>query len=130
MKIRVSATEAVFTVPGTISRPQLLTISRDSEHRMRAEEFEAELHPCPVEDRPGTFRWEVRTLTVRGHRVDSRGRTTGAWKSRTFHYPAQFRDDVPHWVLDLAEAVLPHQPPPSIARSVFSLPDRPQSKTP
>ncbi|WP_331731975.1 hypothetical protein OG613_49095 (plasmid) [Streptomyces sp. NBC_00015] len=130
MKIRVGTPEATFTVPGTISRPQLLATGRDSEYFMRAEEFEAEIRPCPVEDAPGTLRWEVATLTVRGRRLDSRRRTTEAWTSRRFYHPAQFRDGVPDWVPALAEQVLPDQPPPRIARRVFSLPDQPKPTTP
>ncbi|MEV4868533.1 hypothetical protein [Streptomyces syringium] len=126
MKIRLSTPEATFTVPGTISRPQLLATSRDSERLMRAEEFEAELRPSRNEDAPGTLRWEVNTLTLRGRRVDSCGRTTDAWTSRRFYHPAQFRDDVPDWVQALAEQILPDQPPPRPARRVFSLPDPPK----
>ncbi|MFJ9580629.1 hypothetical protein ACIRQF_30100 [Streptomyces sp. NPDC101191] len=130
MKIRLGTPEATFTVRGTISRPQLLATSRDSEHLMRAEEFEAELRPSPVEDEPTPPRWEVDTLTVRGRRVDSRRRTTEAWTSRRFYYPAQFHDDVPDWVPALAEQVLPAQPPPHLTRRVFSLPDQPKPKAP
>ncbi|MFE7328044.1 hypothetical protein ACFU8W_24235 [Streptomyces sp. NPDC057565] len=128
MKIRLGTPEATFTVPGTISHPQLLATDRDSTHHMRAEEFEAELRPYPVDDAPGTFRWEVATLTLRGRRVDARHRTTGAWTSRRFYHPAQFRDSVPDWVQALAEQVLPDQPPPRPARRVFSLPDQPKPK--
>ncbi|MER5372538.1 hypothetical protein [Streptomyces sp. NPDC002553] len=130
MKIRLGTPEATFTVPGTISRPQLLATSRDSEYLMRAEEFEAELRPSPVEDEPGALRWEVATLIVRGRRVDSRRRTTEAWTSRRFYYSAQFHDDVPDWVQALAEQVLPAQPPPHLRRRAFSLPNQPKLKAP
>ncbi|MFD7861548.1 hypothetical protein [Streptomyces sp. NPDC059783] len=129
MKIRLGTPNATFTVPSTISRPQLLATSHDSAHFMRAEEFEAESHPYQIEDAPGTFRWEVATLTLRGRRVVGR-RTTDAWTSRRFYHPAQFRGGVPNWVQALAEQILPDQPPPSIARRVFSLPDQPKPKTP
>lgn len=56
--------------------------------------------------------------------------STGAWTSRRFYYPAQFRDGVPDWVPALAEELLPGQPPPSPARRVFSLPDQPKPTTP
>ncbi|MGC5264112.1 hypothetical protein ACPXCO_24140 [Streptomyces cyaneofuscatus] len=123
MKIRIGTTGATFTVPGTISRPRLLAASRDSEHSMRAEEFEAEVRPYPVEDAPGMARWEVAMLTIRGRRVVGR-RTTDAWTSRTFYHPVQFPDGVPEWVRVLAEQVLPAQPPPAVARRVFSIPDQ------
>ncbi|MFD7462829.1 MULTISPECIES: hypothetical protein [unclassified Streptomyces] len=128
MKIRLGTPEATLTVPGTISRPQLIATDRDSARLMRAEQFEAELRLYPVEDAPGTLRWEVATLTVRGRRVDGR-RTTDAWASCRFYHPAVFRDGVPDWVLVLAEQVLPDQPPPRIARRVFSIPDQPKPKT-
>ncbi|MCX4826909.1 hypothetical protein OG883_45565 [Streptomyces sp. NBC_01142] len=72
MKIRIGTPEVTFTVPGTISRPRLLATGWDSEHTMRAQEFEAEVRPYPVEDAPGTVRWEVETLTIRGRRVVDR----------------------------------------------------------
>ncbi|MFJ5635007.1 hypothetical protein ACIQF5_20510 [Streptomyces goshikiensis] len=94
MKIRIGTPEAIFTVPGTISRPQLLPTDRDSEHLMRAVEFEAEIRPCRVEDAPGTIGWGVRTLTIRGPRIVRR-RTTEAWASRRFYHPLEFTDSVP-----------------------------------
>ncbi|MFI5867148.1 hypothetical protein [Streptomyces sp. NPDC051546] len=127
MKIRLSTPEATFTVSGTISRPQLLATSRDSEHLMRVEEFEAELRPFPAED---VQRWEVDTLTVRGRRVDARRRTLDVWTSRRFWHPVQFPDGVPDWVQALAEQVLPKQPPPRPGRRVFSLPDPPKPAAP
>lgn len=124
MKIRLSSSEATFTVSGAISRPQLLATSRDGTHQMRAEEFEAELRPAfPAE---GTQRWEVCTLTIRGRRVDDRRRTLELWTSRRFYHPAEFTDGVPDWVQALAEELLPDQPPPRLARRVFSLPDPPK----
>ncbi|MFH0245919.1 hypothetical protein ACGRHY_26690 [Streptomyces sp. HK10] len=126
MKIRLSTSEATFTVSGTISRPQLLATSRDGTHLMRAEEFEAEIRPHPVEDAPGTLQWEVDTLTIWGCKLDERRRTTEARTSRLFHYPGQFRDDAPDWVQALAEQLLPDSPPPRLARRVFSLPDPPK----
>ncbi|MEU9761886.1 hypothetical protein AB0D98_19495 [Streptomyces sp. NPDC047987] len=126
MKIRLGIPEVTFTVPGTISRPQLLATDRDSTHLMRAEEFEAELRPYQVQDAPRVLQWEVATLTVRGRRVDGRRRTLDVWTSRLFYHPVEFRDGVPDWVQALAEQVLPDQPPPRLARRVFSLPDPPK----
>ncbi|MFI0813648.1 hypothetical protein [Streptomyces echinatus] len=124
MKIRLSSSEATFTVSGTISRPQLLATTRDGTHQMRAEEFEAELRPtCSAE---GTPRWEVCTLMIRGRRVDDRRRTLELWTSRRFYHPAEFTDGVPDWVQALAKELLPDQPPPRLARRVFSLPDPPK----
>ncbi|MER7195777.1 hypothetical protein [Streptomyces flaveolus] len=129
MKIRLGTPEATLTVPGTISRPQLLATSRDSAYLMRAEEFEAELRPYPIGDPRGILRWEVAMLTIRGRRVDGR-RTTEAWTSRRFYHPMQFRVGVPDWIQALAEQLLPDQPPPRITRRVFSLPNQPKPKTP
>ncbi|MFH8257896.1 hypothetical protein [Streptomyces roseolus] len=125
MKIRLSTPEAAFTVSGTISRPQLIATDRDSTRSMRAKDFEAEVRPYPIKDAPGTFRWEVAMLTLRGPKIIDR-RTSEAWTSRCFYHPAEFRDGVPDWVQALAEQVLPDQPPPRLARRVFSLPNPPK----
>ncbi|MFE8941166.1 hypothetical protein ACFYNX_27290 [Streptomyces sp. NPDC007872] len=125
MKIRLGTPEVTFTVSGTISRPQLIATDRDGTRFMRAEEFEAELRPSPAEDAPDTLRWKVDVLTLRGRKIVNR-RTSEAWTSRRFYYPAQSRDGVPAWVLTLVEQVLPDQPPPRYARRVFSLPDPPK----
>ncbi|MFD7958462.1 hypothetical protein ACFV4X_33920 [Streptomyces ardesiacus] len=126
MKIRLSSSEATFTVSGTISRPQILATDRDSTHLMRAEEFEAELRPYQVQGAPRVLRREAATLTVQGRRVDGRRRTLDVWTSRRFYHPAEFTADVPDWVQALARQVLPDQPPPRPARRVFSLPDPPK----
>ncbi|MEU3862824.1 hypothetical protein AB0F03_36960 [Streptomyces sp. NPDC028722] len=120
MKIRLSSSEATFTVSGTISRPQLLDTTREGTHQMRAEEFEAEL--CPPARADGAQRWEVCTLTVRGRRVDDRRRTLDVWTSRRFYHPVEFTDGVPDWVQAVAGQLLSDQPPPRPARRVFSLP--------
>ncbi|SEE71673.1 hypothetical protein SAMN05216532_8487 [Streptomyces sp. 2231.1] len=44
-----TTSQATYTLPGTISRPQRLATDRDGEHLMLAEEFEAEMAPRRVE---------------------------------------------------------------------------------
>ncbi|MEU9420973.1 hypothetical protein [Streptomyces sp. NPDC048272] len=128
MKIRIGGRpEATFTVRGTISRPQLLATDHDSKNTIRASAFEAEILTCPVDDAPGTVRWEVHTLTIRGRRIVGR-RTTEAWASRSFYHPLEFPEGVPDWVRTLAANVLPAQPPPDITRRTFSIPDRPHEQ--